>query len=176
MSPIITLLAIAAAAAVVWGLLQIAAALRGVRDEARQGRTFQIMAAFAPGVAAVADEPKALLSWQPLALTARRLFPDEFAALDRAAGGTFPFSAAQIEQAHARWTTDWLAWEQAHDNTYKLKAAQTGAALSMGAASPADRAELDAIEREKLERYQARYSEYIRVAKGLQALMPRPGA
>ncbi len=53
----------------------------------------QLLALFAPGVAAVAEEPRALLAWQPLAVTARKIFPAEFAALDRAAGGTFPFSA-----------------------------------------------------------------------------------
>jgi hypothetical protein len=32
------------------------------------------------------------------------------------------------------------------------------------------RARLDAVEREKLETYQRRYEEYVRVAKALQAL------
>jgi hypothetical protein len=37
--------------------------------------------------------------------------------------------------------------------------------------SPLGRARLDAVEREKLERYQRRYEEYTRTSKGLQALI-----
>ncbi len=35
----------------------------------------------------------------------------------------FPFGPDQIQNAHARWTADWLAWELVHDTEYKLKAA-----------------------------------------------------
>jgi hypothetical protein len=34
------------------------------------------------------------------------------------------------------------------------------------------RAKLDAVEREKLDSYQRRYEEYVRIAKALQALTP----
>jgi hypothetical protein len=36
------------------------------------------------------------------------------------------------------------------------------------------RARLDAVESEKLDLYQRRYADYVRVAKALQALMARP--
>ena len=62
----------------------------------------------------------------------RQLFPAEFAALDRAAGGTFPFTTEQIQAAHAQWTADWLAWERAHDAEYKLKAAVARARVGGG--------------------------------------------
>ena len=81
-----------------------------------------LLATFAPGMAAVHQEPRALLVWYPLAETARRLLPAAFAELDRAAGFRFPFTKAQLQAAHAQWTAEWLAWEQTHDGEYKLKA------------------------------------------------------
>ena len=160
-----------AGAANLWVLLQVVAALRQTHEQMRRARTLQLLTAFAPGIAAAADDPRALLAWQPLAVSSRSMFPDEFNILDRVLGGTFPFSQAQIEQAHSRWTADWLAWEQAHDNEYKLRAARAAAALAESGGAALHRAEADAVEREKLERYQARYSEYVKVAKGLQALI-----
>ena len=91
-------------------------------------------------------------------------------ALDRAAGGAFPFTPADIQAAHARWTTDWLAWERAHDAEYKLKTAQAHAELVSSGATESARSKVDAIEREKLDRYQQRYADYVRIAKALQAL------
>jgi hypothetical protein len=129
------------------------------------------MALFAPAIAAGREDPRVILSWQPLAVMARKLFPEECAELDRASGTTFPFSADQIQAAHARWTADWLAWEQRYDSECKLKVAEIEAALSAPESAPLRRARLDAVEREKLERYQSRYTEYVKVAKALQALM-----
>ena len=125
---------------------------------------------FTPGLAAVQTDPRALLVWQPLAKTARQLFPVEFATLDRAAGATFPFTADQLQAAHAQWTAEWLAWEYAHDADYKLKTALVEHEIGAQEASPLLRAKLDAVEREKLGLYQRRYQEYVRVAKALQAL------
>jgi len=160
-----------AGAANLWALLQVVAALRRTHEQMRRARTLQLLTAFAPAIAAAAADPRALLAWQPLAASSRSMFPDEFGVLDRALGGPFPFSQAQIEQAHSRWTADWLAWEQAHDSEYKLRAARAAAALAESGGAALRRAEADAVEREKLERYQARYGEYVKVAKGLQALM-----
>ena len=140
-----------------------------------RGRTLQgLLATFAPGIAAVHQEPRALLVWYPLAETARRLLPAAFAELDRAAGSRFPFTKAQLQAAHAQWTTEWLAWERTHDAEYRLKA---GALELEAAATGAPqvsvlRARIEGIEREKLERYQQRYAEYVRVAKALAALDP----
>jgi hypothetical protein len=160
------LAAIVLAAAVIVGVGQIVTEMRAEREDARRARTLSIVALFGPAVAAVQDDPKALLVWQPLAATVRRLFPEECASLDAAAAVTFPFSPDVIAAAHARWTADWLAWERTHDATYKMKTA----AAEQDVESPAGRARLDAIEREKLDLYQRRYEEYVRVAKALQNL------
>ena len=88
--------------------------------------------------------------------------------LDAAAGrGVIRSGRAEAREAHARWTSAWLAWELAHDEEYKLKA---GAAEAAGGADV--RAAVAAIEREKLERYQRRYEEYVRIGKALAALEP----
>ncbi len=134
-------------------------------------RRVQLLALFAPGLAAAAEDPRALLVWQPLASTARALFPDDFAAIDRAAGSTFPFSREQIEAAHARWSAEWLTWERTHDGEYKLKAAAAEEELRASPGSAVLRARLDSVEREKLERYQRRYEEYTRVSKALKTLV-----
>jgi hypothetical protein len=44
--------------------------------------------------------------------------------------------------------------------------------LSVEAGSDLGRATLEAVEREKLELYQRRYEEYVRVGKALHALIP----
>jgi len=142
----------------------IVAELKASRAEAARGRAIGLMAMFAPALDAAARDPKALLVWEPLARRARAIAPDEMASLERAAGGSFPFAADAVQRAHAQWTSDWLAWEQTHDAEYKLKASQ----------AEHDRAKLDLVEREKLDRYQRRYEEYVRVSKALHALMP-PG-
>lgn len=136
-----------------------------------RARQLQILSLFAPGVAAAASDPRSLLVWQPLAATARALFPDDFAAIDRAAGAPFPFSRDQVEAAHARWSADWLAWEQAHDAEYKLKASAAEEELRVSSGSAVVRARLDSVEREKLDRYQRRYEEYTRVSKALKHLV-----
>jgi hypothetical protein len=156
------------AAAIVWAALYIAAELRRAREDASGRRAAALLELFAPGIAATQSDPRAYLVWQPIARVARQLLPAESAALDRAAGATFPFSSGQIQAAHAQWTADWLAWERAHDAEYKMKAAQAELAASGG--SELARGQAEAIERQKLDLYQRRYAEYIRIAKALQAL------
>jgi hypothetical protein len=163
--------ALIVAAAIVWCSRAAVGAAHAAREEAARARQAQLLQIFAAGVASARIDPPSLLAWQPLARTARRLFPDDFAAFDRAAGGAFPFTKEQIDAAHARWTADWLAWEQSHDAEYKLKASVAEHELTASGGSPVMRARLDAVEREKLERYQRRYEEYIRTAKALQALL-----
>jgi len=160
------LAAIVVAVALVVGLGQVVAELRAARDDQKRARVLSILELFAPATAAVQADAKALLVWHPIAAAVRKLFPEECASLDASAGGTFPFSADVIASAHARWTADWLAWEGSHDATYKMKAA----AAAQDAEGPAGRARLDAIEREKLDRYQRRYEEYVRVSKAFQTL------
>jgi hypothetical protein len=162
--------AVVVAGAVAWAGWWIARELKATREEAARARVLRLMALFSPGIGAVLDDPRALLTWQPLAATARQLFPAEFAALDQASGRSFPFGVEQIEAAHARWSADWLAWERTHDADYKLKTAQIEADISAAGGSALDRARLDAVEKEKLDRYQRRYEEYARVSKALRVL------
>ncbi len=166
--------AVVVAGAVLWGAGAIAREIRAAGDAAARSRALQLLEAFAPAIAASNADPRALLVWQPLARTARTLFPDECAALDRAAGGTFPFTEERIQAAHAQWTTDWLAWERTHDGEFKLKAAVAEQELAASGGSQVMRARVDAVEREKLDLYQRRYTEYVHVAKALQALLSHP--
>src|SRR5690349_1492689 len=99
---------IAAAGSAAW----IVSELRAGRAEHFHNRTLTLMGLFAAASATAAEDPRLILAWQPLAQKARGLFPAEFAELDRAFGSRFPFTREQIQAAHARWTTDWLAWER----------------------------------------------------------------
>ena len=149
---------------------QLVTELKRHAEEQRRARRLSVAALFAPALSQVQDEPKALLTWQPLSKALRVQFPEEFAALDAAAGSTFPFSKELIASAHAKWTADWLAWEGTHDAAYKVKALAAQHELQGSGESAVARAKLDAIEREKLDLYQRRYEEYVRVGKALQAL------
>jgi hypothetical protein len=167
---VIILASLIVAAAVLWAARLVAAEIRAAREAASRARAAALLDLFAPAIAAADRDPRAYLVWQPIARIARQLFPDEAAALDRAAGGAFPFSPDRLQAAHAQWTADWLAWERAHDAEYKLKAAAAAAELAAARDSEVARGKADAVEREKLDLYQRKYAEYVRVAKALQAL------
>lgn len=159
---------LAVAAAVVFAAARLTAAVREARSEAAV-RHVQML--FAPALQQGPADPQRLLTWYPIAQASRRLFPDAFEALDAACGGTFPFSRQQVQDAHARWTADWLTWERSHDADYTLRnvALQEELARAGAATTALGRARVAALDREKLERYQQRYEEYIRTAKALQA-------
>jgi hypothetical protein len=159
---------LALAGAVLWAGGRVTAEAAAVRVERQRGRQLAILNAFVPAIAAARADPRAILVWQPVARTARTLFPDEFAALDRAMGAPFPYSPEQLQAAHAQWTAEWLAWERSHDAEYKRRAADAERELAR-AASPEARAKLEAVEQEKLDLYQRHYEEYVRVARALQA-------
>ena len=168
----ILLSAVIVAGAVAWAAWHIAGEMRAARGSAMASdRVATLLTLFAPALTLTQQDPRAFLVWQPIAAAARQLFPEEFARLDRATGATFPFPGARIEAAHAQWTADWLAWELAHDTEYKLKVAVAQHELASQGGAAIARAQLDAIEREKLDLYQRRYGDYIRVAKALQSLM-----
>ena len=171
--PTLFLFAAVAATIAAWLGLRIIGAVNAAREEAGRGRILAIMNLFAPAIAAAQHDPRALLVWEPLAKTARQLFPKEFDSLDRTGGAAFPFTTDLLQSAHAQWTADWLAWERTHDAAYKLKAAEAEHELAASGGAPFVRARLDAIEKEKLDLYQRRYQEYVRVAKALQALIPQ---
>jgi len=162
--------ALVIAAAVAWAGARVTSAIRSMRVEKERDRALRLLGLFATALVAAERDPRTLLVWQPLARRARGLFAEEFAQLDRVTGGTFPFSDDRLQDAHARWTADWLAWERTHDADYKLKAAAVEQEMTVSGTSALARARLDAIEREKLEVYQRRYEEYIRVARALQGL------
>ena len=157
-------------AAVLIGAAQIVREMRAAREQAAHSRGLAIVQLFAPALAAVQDDPRALLVWQPLARAVRQLYPLESAAIDRASGSAFPFGREMMAAAHARWTSDWLSWERTHDADYKLKAAVLQEELAAGGDAAVGRARAEALEREKLALYQRRYEEYTRVAKALQTL------
>jgi len=161
--------ALIVAAAIWWMGREVIRELRAARDEARRARAITIVSLFIPALSAVESDPRSLLAWAPAARSVRALFPDELAAIERALGAPFPFAPDRAQGAHAQWTADWLAWERMHDAEYKRKAAAAQEALAASGGAAA-RAEIDAIEHEKLDRYQRRYEEYIRVAKALQAV------
>jgi hypothetical protein len=147
--------------------------VRAIDRASRDATIRHLQALFAPALQTIERDPQQLLTWYPLAQASRRLFPEASAALDAACGRPFPFTQAQVQDAHARCTASWLAWERSHDGEYALKASslQEELARTGELATPLGRARVAALEREKLERYQDRYHEYIRAAKALQALL-----
>ena len=154
-------------AAVAYALWRIGDLLHRQRQDAAM---LQLLATFAPAASAVQQDPKQLLAWFPFAQTSRRQFPDAFKELDKAAGGTFPFTKQDLQAAHARCSAEWLAWERAHDAEFALKVAQVQEDIARaGEASVLLRTRLAAIEQQKLERYQQRYEEYIKTAKAIAA-------
>ncbi len=131
----------------------------------------QMLTTFASATVAVQQDPKQLLVWYPIAQASRKLFPDVFKTLDDASGGTFPFTKEQVKAAHARCSSEWLAWERAHDAEYSLKVAEVQDQIDRAQGPPSVllRTRLAAIEQQKLERYQQRYEEYVKTAKALAA-------
>src|SRR3954462_8898125 len=99
--------ALIVAAAVLWAGYSIAAQIRSATREQSRTQALSVAQMFAPAMAAAHVDPKTILTYQPLARTLRVLMPEAFAALDRAAGATFPFTAERIQAAHAQWTADW---------------------------------------------------------------------
>jgi hypothetical protein len=110
--------------------------------------------------------------WYPLAQASRKLYPDAFKSLDDASGGTFPFTKEQLKAAHARCSSEWLAWERAHDAECSLKLAEVQDQIDRAQGPPSVllRTRLAALEQQKLERYQQRYEEYVKTAKALAAV------
>ena len=161
------------AAAVVLAGAIVARELAAFRHQETQHRVLDL---FAHALTTAPDDPPRLLAWYRLAQTARALYPDAFKAIDAAQGARFPFTRKHVQAAHARWTAQWLAWERTHDAECKLKAAALEAELGPDADTDFGRLRIEALEREKLDRYQQRYEEYVRIAKELAALDPDASA
>lgn len=179
MKEVMVLLAVAGAAGLVAAavLVGLRGLVREIREHREQAAILSLLRTFAPAAAETARDPKALLQWFPLVSSARVMFPRAFAALDGTLGRPFPFGSTDAQEAHSRWTADWLAWEASHDAEYKLKAATLDEQLQhlSGDRAALVRAELAAVEREQLERYQQRYVEYVRVGKALASLGGQTG-
>ena len=148
-----------------------------LRARRRDAQIFDLLATFGPVAERARSDPRALLAWYPTAEAARRTFPNAFAAIERNGTNRFPFGAAQLEAAHARWTTDWLEWERNHDAEYRQKSEAIEAELdrSTGVASQAARTRLETLERQKLARYQRRYEEYVQTSRALANLTSATG-
>jgi hypothetical protein len=132
-----------------------------------------LLALFGPAASRVQTDARELLVWYPLARGARTMFPEAFARIDATLGHAFPFPASVVETAHARWTAEWLNWERSHDLDYTVKTRALEEELDREGeeVAPSGRARLAALERDKLERYQQRYEEYVQVGKALTALV-----
>ena len=148
-----------------------------LRARRRDAQIFDLLATFGPVAERARSDPRVLLAWYPTAEAARRTFPDAFAAIERNGTNRFPFGVAQLEAAHARWTTDWLEWERNHDAEYRQKSEAIEAELdrSTGVASQTARTRLETLERQKLARYQRRYEEYIQTSRALANLTGATG-
>ena len=149
---------------------------RACRAEHRERIVALLLTTVAPAVARA--DPRELLAWRSAADAARQLFPEAVAVIEARTGERFPFPRAVIEDAHAHWTADWLAWEQHHDTEYRERAAALEAELhaaSGGDAATVVRAKIGGLEDEKLQTYQRRYEEYVRVGNGLIALTETAG-
>ena len=144
---------------------------RAQRREHSERIVALLLTTMAPAVARA--EPRELLAWRSAANGIRELFPEQVETIEARTGNRFPFPRALIEDAHARWTADWLAWERQHDIECRERVAALTAELNAveKGGAPAVRAKLDALEDEKLQDYQRRYEEYVRVGNGLVALM-----
>jgi len=165
----------AVAAAIGYGALLVSRAL-GVRR--RDAQMLGVLALFGPACERAQTDPRVLLAWYPVAAAARRAFPVAFAILEHGGDARFPFSAADLEAAHARWSTDWLDWERRQDAEHRARREAVEAELggaSDETAAPL-RARLEALEQEKLEQYQRRYEEYVRVSRALKKLSEQESA
>ena len=146
---------------------------RARRDRRRQHRE-QVMAVLLAslGPAVARADGRELLGWRRVAGTLRELLPEAVRTIEQRTGQPFPFPRELVEDVHARWTADWLAWERAHDIRFRQRTSALEAELrECGEAdTAAGRARLATLDDEKLQDYQRRYEEYVRVGKELAAL------
>lgn len=154
-------------------LVVLAVAERARRERRRQHReqlAALLLASVGPAVARA--DGRELLGWRNVATALREILPDAVRTIERGTGQPFPFPREVVDDAHARWTADWLAWERAHDIRYRQQASALEAELrgSGEAGTASGQARLAALDDEKLQDYQRRYEEYVRVGKALAAL------
>ncbi len=141
----------------------------------KQEHKDQLMVVLLTGSAAAVAraEPRELLAWQSTADVARRLFPDVIADIESKGGESFPIPRKVIEDAHAKWTAEWLAWERHHDADFRKRTSVLQAELEATGHehTPDGHARVAVLEDEKLQSYQRRYEEYVQIGKGLMGLL-----
>ena len=146
---------------------------RARRDRRRRHRE-QLIAVLLTsiGPAVARADGRELLGWRRVAGTLRDLLPEAVRTIERRTGQPFPFAREVVEDAHARWTADWLAWERAHDIRFRQRGSALEAELQKSGESgtASGQARLAALDDEKLQDYQRRYEEYVRVGKELAIL------
>jgi len=156
-------------------ILTVAVAAERIRREHRRQHHEQLIVLLLTGIgpAVARAAPRELLAWKRVSDTVRQLFPKAVASIEEADGKSFPLTRNIIEDAHARWTAEWLAWERGHVAEYTHRTATLEAELETSGdqQSSSGRARLAALDDEKLQTYQQRYEEYIRIGNGLIALM-----
>ena len=149
------------------------AAERARREHGRQHRE-QLIAVLLASVGPVIAraDGRELLGWKRVARSIRELLPDTVRTIEHRTGQSFPFPREVVEDAHARWTADWLAWEREHDIRLRQRTSALEAELRASGefVTAAGQARLAVLDDEKLQQYQRRYEEYVRVGKELAAL------
>ena len=154
-------------------LVFLVVAERARRERRRQHReqlAALLLTSVGPAVARA--DGRELLGWRSVASALREVLPDAVRTIEQGTGRPFPFPREVVDDAHARWTADWLAWERAHDIRFRQRASALEAELrdSDEAGTASGQARLAALDDEKLQDYQRRYEEYVRVGKALAAL------
>lgn len=156
-------------------ILTVFVSAERMRRERRRQHHDQLIALLLTGVgpAVARADPRELLAWKHVAKTVRQLFPQAVATIEARNGERFPLTRNIIENAHARWTTEWLAWERSHDAEFTQRTSALEAELEANGdpQSSVGRARLASLEDEKLQTYQQRYEEYVRIGNGLIAFI-----
>jgi adenine phosphoribosyltransferase len=158
--------ALIVAAAIWWTAQQIVGELRAARD-GRRAAGCSCSSSSLPRARRGAARSTAFLVWYPLARS-RASCCRPTARLDPRRR-IVPVPAGAGAGAHAQWTMTGSPGS-GPTTASKLKAATAEQALAASPDSPVLRGRLDAVEREKLDTYQRRCAEYVRIAKALQAL------
>src|SRR5262249_36581039 len=80
-SPVLISIAVAlvVAAAILWAARELVAEVRNARTEAMRTRALAVLQTFSAGITAAHSDPRALITWVPLARAARQMLPAEFA-------------------------------------------------------------------------------------------------
>ena len=141
----------------------------------KQEHNDQLMVVLLTGAAAAVGraEPRELLAWHATADVVKRIFPEVIADIESKGGESFPIPRKVLEDTHAKWTAEWLAWERQHDADFRKRTSVLQAELEATGHehTPDGHARMAALEDEKLQSYQQRYEEYVLVGKGLTGLL-----